>query len=137
MMNNLSIEDIKDQIRILEETAVPGESDAFALRALRELLALREAGPITHPVNDDMALAFCHAISDSSVGSDELEDVKTGLRAALANYAAPQLRAVPPGWVMVPVEPTDEMTEAMYRHHITPRNALKAAIAAAPKPEVK
>lgn len=42
-MSNISIEDIKDQIRILEETAVSGESDAFALRALRELLECRNA----------------------------------------------------------------------------------------------
>ncbi|EMQ4518859.1 hypothetical protein WG979_004473, partial [Shigella sonnei] len=36
-------------------------------------------------VNDDMAYAFHHALSDSSLGSDEIEEIKTGLRAAFAN----------------------------------------------------
>lgn len=36
-------------------------------------------------VNDDMAYAFHHALSDSSPGADEVEEIKTGLRAAFAN----------------------------------------------------
>ncbi|EPB3762385.1 hypothetical protein ACRG1B_004058 [Shigella flexneri] len=36
-------------------------------------------------VNDDMAYAFHHALSDSSLGSGEIEEIKTGLRAAFAN----------------------------------------------------
>lgn len=56
-MSNISNEDIKDQIRILEETTVPGQSDAFALWALRELLALREAGK--EPVAWDYEWASC------------------------------------------------------------------------------
>lgn len=39
-------------------------------------------------VNDDMAYAFHHAISDSSLGSDEVEEIKAGLRAAFANVTA-------------------------------------------------
>lgn len=42
-MTNLSNRDIQDQIRILAETTVPGESSAFYLTALRELLQRREA----------------------------------------------------------------------------------------------
>ncbi|EFY9180451.1 hypothetical protein B9O02_003980 [Shigella flexneri] len=41
------------------------------------------AAPVA--VNDDMAYAFHHALSDSSLGSDEIEEIKTGLRAAFAN----------------------------------------------------
>lgn len=37
------------------------------------------------------------------------------------------------GYVLVPVEPTDLMVEAMYRHPLSMRGALKAAISAAPK----
>ncbi|HFT9938362.1 TPA: hypothetical protein ACGTLH_004376, partial [Escherichia coli] len=39
-------------------------------------------------VNDDMAYAFHHALSDSSLGADEVEEIKTGLRAAFANVTA-------------------------------------------------
>jgi hypothetical protein len=41
----ISTEQLKDQIAILQETAVPGESDYFNLAVLRELLASREAKP--------------------------------------------------------------------------------------------
>lgn len=40
-------------------------------------------------INDDMAVAFHRAITDSSLGSDEVEEIKTGLRAAFANAAPP------------------------------------------------
>lgn len=36
-------------------------------------------------VTDDMAYAFHNAFSDSSLGNNEVEEIKTGLRAALAN----------------------------------------------------
>ena len=55
-----------------------------------ELLALRKERDRAEPVvTDDMALAFHHAFTDGAIGSDEVEEIKTGLRAALANYAAP------------------------------------------------
>lgn len=43
-------------------------------------------------ITDDMAYAFHHALSDSSLGADEVEEIKTGLRAALANVTARQRR---------------------------------------------
>ncbi|EOF5964921.1 hypothetical protein ACK1FJ_003992 [Salmonella enterica] len=46
-------------------------------------------------INDDMALAFCRAISDDPVGADEIDDIKTGLRAAFANVTAPPALVVP------------------------------------------
>lgn len=45
--------------------------------------------------------------------------------------------AIPDGWVIVPVEPTDAMVEAMYKHQLSMRGALKAAIAAAPQQEAE
>nr|WP_320337921.1 ead/Ea22-like family protein [Citrobacter farmeri] len=44
-----------------------------------------------------MAVAFHCAITDSSLGSDEVEEIKTGLRAAFAN-AAPPAPVVPDEW---------------------------------------
>lgn len=48
------------------------------------------AGP---HVTDAMALAFHSALSDGALGSDEVEDIKAGLRAALA--AAPTTQPAP------------------------------------------
>lgn len=53
----------------------------------RMLLAGMDSEPV---VTDAMALAFHQAITDSSAGSDDIDEIKTGLRAALANYAVPQ-----------------------------------------------
>ncbi|MCE0520215.1 hypothetical protein [Klebsiella variicola] len=37
------------------------------------------------PVTDTMAYAFHHALTDSPLGDDDVEDIKAGLRAALVN----------------------------------------------------
>lgn len=37
----------------------------------------------TVPVTDAMALAFHNALTDGSIGQAEVEEIKTGLRAAL------------------------------------------------------
>lgn len=57
------------------------------LVALRIAMASLEAEPVA--INDDMAYAFHHALSDSSLGADEVEEIKTGLRAAFANVTTP------------------------------------------------
>ena len=54
-------------------------------------------------------------------------------RDALQSGNSAQPVTVPAGYVLVPVEPTDLMVEAMYRHQLSMRGALKAAISAAPK----
>ncbi|WP_249039973.1 DUF551 domain-containing protein [Enterobacter hormaechei] len=87
----LTKEWLKHTIAELEEErdAVPGvvnEDAAKALAAMKLALASLEAEPVS--VNDDMAYAFHHAISDSSLGSDEVEEIKAGLRAAFANVTA-------------------------------------------------
>lgn len=56
-------------------------------------------------VNDDMAYAFHHALSDSSLGSDEIEEIKTGLRAAFANVTVQPVLIVPDE-----IEPDDSNT---------------------------
>lgn len=56
-------------------------------------LASLEAEPVA--VNDDMAYAFHHALSDSSPGADEVEEIKAGLRAAFANVTTQPAPVVP------------------------------------------
>lgn len=51
--------------------------------ASRMLLAGMDSEPV---VTDAMALAFHQAITDGSAGRDDIDEIKTGLRAALANY---------------------------------------------------
>lgn len=63
------------------------------LAALRIALASLEAEPVA--VNDDMAYAFHHALSDSSLGADEVEEIKAGLRAAFANVTIQPEPVVP------------------------------------------
>ena len=46
-------------------------------------------------VNDNMAYASHHALSDSSLGADEVEEIKTGLRAAFANVTTKPAPVVP------------------------------------------
>lgn len=69
------------------------------MEVARIALASLEAEPVA--VNDDMAYAFHHALSDSSLGSDEIEEIKTGLRAALANVTAQPAPVVPNDWQLV------------------------------------
>lgn len=65
-----------------------GLPPAFASNDRAELQEYRKAAPVE--INDEMAFAFCRAISDDAVGADEAEDIKTGLRAAFANITTPQ-----------------------------------------------
>lgn len=44
-------------------------------------------------VTDDMAYAFHHALTDSMIGADDVEEIKTGLRAVFANMTAPVVSA--------------------------------------------
>ncbi|EIH1622025.1 hypothetical protein CY857_003373 [Escherichia coli] len=63
------------------------------LELARIALTSLEAEPVA--VNDDMAYAFHHALSDSSLGADEVEEIKTGLRAAFSNVTAQPAPVVP------------------------------------------
>ncbi|EFH4810261.1 DUF551 domain-containing protein [Escherichia coli] len=83
--------------------------DIDALNAFKFLagpetvLASLEAEPVA--VNDDMAYAFHHALSDSSLGADEVEEIKAGLRAAFANVTIQPEPVVPDE-----IEPDDSNT---------------------------
>lgn len=103
-----------------ERDAVPGvvnEDAAMALAAMKLALASLEANPVS--VNDDMAYAFHHAISDSSLGSDEVEEIKAGLRAAFANVTAQPAPASVPDDVSGPLAHAyKELTPTFMRNHI-------------------
>ncbi len=73
------------------------------LELARIALTSLEAEPVA--VNDDMAYAFHHALSDSSPGADEVEEIKAGLRAAFANVTAHPAPVVPDE-----IEPDDSNT---------------------------
>ncbi|EET4565126.1 DUF551 domain-containing protein [Escherichia coli] len=73
----------------LDNGLTRGEQMELARIALTSL----EAEPVA--VNDDMAYAFHHALSDSSPGADEVEEIKAGLRAAFANVTAHPAPVVP------------------------------------------
>ncbi|EHR8749388.1 hypothetical protein ACQVMN_17255 [Escherichia coli] len=68
--------------------------DGGEIRELARIaLVSLEAEPIA--VSDDMAYAFHHALSDSSPGADEVEEIKAGLRAAFANVTTQPAPVVP------------------------------------------
>lgn len=70
-----------------------GHADVAILKSLAaELLAVREAQPVE--VTDEMAMAFHRALTDSDIGSDDLDDIKIGLRGALCNYNVPPAPAL-------------------------------------------
>lgn len=69
----------------------PDASGAEQNELARMALAALDSEPIT--VTDDMAYAFHHALTDSMIGADDVEEIKTGLRAVLANLTAPVVSA--------------------------------------------
>ncbi|MCS1254647.1 hypothetical protein NX005_22890, partial [Escherichia coli] len=84
-------------IKQWRETYGPGSNVVLPAEEAEELariaLVSLEAGPVA--VSDDMAYAFHHALSDSSLGTDEVEEIKVGLRAAFANVTAQPVPVVP------------------------------------------
>lgn len=108
-----------------ERDAMPGavnEDAAMKLAAMKLALASLEAEAVA--VSDDMAYAFHHALSDSSLGADEVEEIKTGLRAAFANVTAP------PAPVSVPATMnTDDDFDSAFEHgKAVGWNAYRAAM---------
>lgn len=85
-------------------TLASDESAAYeAIKAkLRALLATGGKAQAVE-VDDSMALAFHHAITDGAIGQDDLNEIKIGLRAALVNLHAPQAQDVGRGEVLVTV----------------------------------
>lgn len=78
----------------LKWTNVRGAQDLLtAADGLRELQERRKADSESITITDDMAYAFHHALTDSMIGADDVEEIKTGLRAVFANLAAPVVSA--------------------------------------------
>lgn len=70
-----------------------GHADVAILNEMARIsLASIEAEPVD--ISDDMAYAFHHALSDSSLGADDVDEIKTGLRAVFANITAPPAPAL-------------------------------------------
>ncbi|HBB9858616.1 TPA: DUF551 domain-containing protein [Escherichia coli] len=84
-------------IKQWRETYGPGSNVVLPAEEAEELarIALASLAAESVSVNDDMAYAFHHALSDSSLGADEVEEIKTGLRAAFANVTIQPEPVVP------------------------------------------
>lgn len=106
--------------------ATPEESMELARIALASL----EAEPVA--VNDDMAYAFHHALSDSPLGADEVEEIKAGLRAAFANVTAPPAPVSVPDESAVESLATDLMKRidkiTGERHSVATLSSLRVSI---------
>lgn len=85
-----------DSEPVAEVVSIYGDPEAFGEREIRPLVGIqqmpygtklyRHAQPASVvPVTDAMAYAFHHALTDSPLGDDDVEDIKAGLRAALVN----------------------------------------------------
>lgn len=135
-MNNLSNErasdsDIQQIIDSTEKgTTMFLQVGVYYLIA-KELKALREAGkePLMHLFKHPAGKLFWALTDESNKGRKDVIPV----------YAAPQLPAVPEGWVMVPKDPTmpmmDEFDSIIDYGAEDSKNAWSRLIAAAPKPE--
>ena len=69
--------------------------------------------------------------------SDPMEVQRAGLAPVIAEFARAieamvRAECVPPGYVVVPVEPTMEMRAASGLHHVAAQNAWVRMLAAAP-----
>ncbi|HGK3930911.1 TPA: hypothetical protein ACJ2OB_002340 [Klebsiella pneumoniae] len=88
------IKKAQEQIAFCRHTKITGEGLAHVNQcaALFEIaLAAMDSEPVA--VTDDMAYAFHHALTDSMIGADDVEEIKTGLRAVFANLTAPVVSA--------------------------------------------
>ncbi|EQB5730274.1 DUF551 domain-containing protein [Enterobacter hormaechei] len=100
-----------------------GHADVAILNEMARIaLASIEAEPVD--ISDDMAYAFHHALSDSSLGADDVDEIKTGLRAVFANITAP------PAPVSVPaaMEMDDDFDSAFEHGKAVGWNACRAAM---------
>lgn len=81
----------------------------------------------TIQITDAMAYAFHHALTDGPLGDDDVEDIKTGLRAAFATVTIKQPEPV------VPVEATtDNKPNSSYEWRKGWNACLAAMLAVAP-----
>lgn len=82
-----------DPVKDWDDALTIVEAEGYDTKALRAQL---ENGP---EVTDAMAMAFHHSLTDGPIGADECEEIKRGLRAALAaSVPLPTGAAEPYGW---------------------------------------
>ncbi|MCU6552060.1 DUF551 domain-containing protein [Klebsiella pneumoniae] len=83
------------KIKSWRETYGAGSNVMLPAEEAEELarMALAAMGRESITVTDDMAYAFHHALTDSMIGADDVEEIKTGLRAVFANLTAPVVSA--------------------------------------------
>lgn len=84
-MSTITKERVKDILEFGAARIISPITDDEIMELAR--IALASLEPIN--INDDMAFAFCRAITDDAVSVDEIWPIKLGLRAAFANVAAP------------------------------------------------
>lgn len=96
-----------DSEPVAEVVSIYGDPEAFGEREIRPLVGIQQMPYGTKlyrhaqlaltsesiTVTDDMAYAFHHALTDSMIGADDVEEIKTGLRAVFANLTAPVVSA--------------------------------------------
>ncbi|MVT01299.1 hypothetical protein CD006_01170 [Enterobacter sp. 10-1] len=95
-----NIKAIELAVKSLEDTIKRANRFRYCLGALMNLyeevaLLKNRMGIVGEPVDitDDMAHAFHHALTDSMIGADDVEEIKTGLRVVFANLTAPIVSA--------------------------------------------
>lgn len=92
-----------------------------------QLLAARK------PLEDKLAQVKADAKEDEVNWDQEVEELRQQLAAANARISELEAQAVPEGWKLVPIEPTEEMVIAGNIGQGFSKWALKAAIEAAPQ----
>ncbi|VGP60052.1 hypothetical protein SB02110_05297 [Klebsiella quasipneumoniae subsp. quasipneumoniae] len=105
--------DAQRRAGITDEQITQAMIEKMAVNKQREWPEPKDGEPRLHikeqpapvvPVTDAMAYAFHHALTDSPLGDDDVEDIKAGLRAALVNVFDTQPAPVVQ---MVPEEPPE------------------------------
>lgn len=116
-----------------------GLSRSEVMDTLRELLALREAGkePVAFTEKHEISNMQATGLYLRAWPADRKRNAIEGYTIPI--YAAPQLPAVPEGWVVVPKDPTmammDEFDSIIDYGAEDSNDAWSRLIAAAPKPE--
>ena len=81
--------------------------EQLCIDQLERELALLKASPASAPeVTDGIAIAFHNALTDGSIGQSEVDEIKTGLRAAIA--AAPTPPSTEDRWQPIATAPKNE-----------------------------
>ena len=91
---------------------------------LQHLLHHVEASPASVPeVTDGMAIAFHNALTDGAIGQAEVDEIKTGLRAALAAAPTPPVSEDRKDAEHVPLKPASAEDMAVYQQIVNNFNA--------------